>query len=599
MNIRDYLKENRILTDGAMGTYYAQLYPDDPDIAEKANMTHPERIAGIHRNYLAAGAVLLRTNSFACNLHFFEDEGSMLLSAERAYEIASREASSFAKKSGRDVFVAADIGTVFPFGDTSDRIEAPYFCLIDRFCAQGADIFLFETQTDFIYLKDLISYVREKSPDSFIMASFSIDQSGFTKTGVRIDRVIREAAELPELDAYGFNCGTDGLHMYRMLEKIDFPNLRPLIALPNASYPYVLRGKTVYAKNTKYFSRAEKQLSDLGISIIGGCCGTTPEHIQAAAEALEGTVRMQPKVAAPLPDPKGRTYSNFWIKLQERKIPFIVELDPPFDADADKVMQGAQLLKEHQVDLLTLSDSPLGRSRMDASILAGKILHDVGIDVMPHLGCRDRNLIGLRGTVLGDYYTGIRHFLIVTGDPVPQNDRSAVTQVFDYNSIHFMNMLKEMNRDIFSDDRIVYGGALNYHGANADAIARRMKQKIDAGCSYFLTQPVYSREDAERLSYLRRTTGGKIMAGIMPLVSYRNAMFIANEMPGIKVPAEIVNQYQPDLSRSQYEKIAADLSVRIAGELLGTADGFYFMTPFNRVGLICDIIERIRMEVLA
>jgi homocysteine S-methyltransferase len=297
------------------------------------------------------------------------------------------------------------------------------------------------------------------------------------------------------------------------------------------------------------------------------------------------------------PGEQVRTLSSFWKKLQTGEKPFIVELDPPFDIDISKVQSGARMLKEHDVDLLTLSDSPLGRTRMDSLQLAAKLQHEVEIQVMPHVTCRDRNIIALRSHMLGSYMNDIRHYLIVTGDPVPVQDRSTVTAVFDYNSIHFMHLIKEMNHEIFKEDTVVYGGALNYHGLNADAIVRRMKQKMQEGCGYFLTQPIYSEEDIERIQYLKEQTGAKICCGIMPLVSYKNAYFIANEMPGIRVPKEIVDAYKEDMTREESEAIAVEISLSIARKLYSIADGFYFMTPFNRVSLICRIIDRIREEL--
>ena len=231
---------------------------------------------------------------------------------------------------------------------------------------------------------------------------------------------------------------------------------------------------------------------------------------------------------------------------------------------------------------------------MDPMLLGAMMQRETGVDVMPHVACRDRNIIGLRGALLGSYAAGIRHFLMITGDPVPAADRSQITPVFDYNSIRFMNMAKLLNDEAFSKDRIVYGGALNYHGRNADAIARRMSLKMEQGCSFFLTQPVYGTEDIKRLAYLKEKTGAKIMAGIMPLVSYKNALFMANEMPGIHVPQEIVELYSPEMSREEAEEVAVRVSLDIADKMKETADGYYFMVPFNRVKLICRIIEQIR-----
>ena len=268
-----------------------------------------------------------------------------------------------------------------------------------------------------------------------------------------------------------------------------------------------------------------------------------------------------------------------------------MELDPPFDAQMDKLMNGAHLLADTPADVITIADSPLARSRADALLTAVKIQQETGIPVMPHLACRDRNRIAIRSGLLGAYVNDVRNVLIVTGDPVGRDERTFTKSVFDFNSIKLMEFLNSLNGELFADDPFCYGGALNQNGARTDKIAERMKRKIDAGCQFFLTQPVYSEEELERLAFLQKETGAKILIGIMPLVSYRNALFIKNEMPGIHVPDEVLAQYSPDGSREEWEQTAAEISKKVitAGKDVGA--GYYFMTPFHRVSLIKRIME--------
>ena len=270
----------------------------------------------------------------------------------------------------------------------------------------------------------------------------------------------------------------------------------------------------------------------------------------------------------------------------------IVEMDPPFNGDITKVCAGAKLLADAGVDLLTLSDSPMARARMDAGALAARLIRETGIPVMPHVACRDRNIIGLRGMLLGDHMNDIRQLLIVTGDPVARDARGTISGVFDMNSIRLMEYVSHMNEELYADDPLHMGGALNYHGANPDAIIRRMEKKIEAGCEYFLTQPIYSNSDVERIAYIKEAIGtrAKIFGGIMPLVSYKNAMFIHHEMAGITIPEEILTQYDPQMSRADAQAVAAAISVELADKLAPIVDGYYFMTPFNRADLICEIM---------
>ena len=390
--------------------------------------------------------------------------------------------------------------------------------------------------------------------------------------------------------------------MYQLLAEGEIYSDKYLTALPNAGYPLSIRGKTIYTENERYFVEKSKLIAGLGADIMGGCCGTTPGYITDLVKALADVPREEKKISS-LPDEKKRSLEDhpsqvhgagFLQKLLDGKQPIIVEMDPPFEADVSKVMDGARLLKEAGVDLMTLSDSPMARARMDAGAVAGKIIREVGIPVMPHLTCRDRNIIALRGTIMGEYLNDIRNLLIVTGDPVARDARGNITGVFDSNSIRLMEYVKNMNEELYSEEPIHYGGALNYHGANPDAIIRRMIKKMENGCEFFLTQPIYSKEDIDRIRYIKSKCEAKIMCGIMPLVSYRNAMFIHNEMAGIHIPEDILAKYREDMTKEEAEKVAIDISLSLVERLKDVADGYYFMTPFNRAGLICDIIRKMK-----
>ncbi len=593
MKLTEYLKENILITDGAMGTYYSKCYPGESELVEQAVLTDPERVVDIHKEYIQAGAKLIRTNSFAVNDMFFPDPMQRSLIVKRSFHLAEEAV----RDCGREVFVAADFGTLFhPVMQDLEELLSVVEPMVDDFYDAGARIFLFETQADTYGLDQIFTYIKEKDEENEILLTFSLDKNGYTKGGLSFERILQKYGRDEKVDVYGLNCGMDPSHVKDLMELACFYSHKPFMALPNAGYPYILRGQTLYQENADYFVHTMQTIIDHGANVIGGCCGSTPEYIRKLVMAYGGAEPKTKQIAL-LPEAQkeeGRTLSTFWKKLCRGEKTFVVELDPPFNEDIEKVMTGAKLLNEAKVDLLTLSDSPLGRTRMDPMLLGAKIQRDAKIFTMPHVACRDRNLISLRGSLLGSYVNGLRHFLMVTGDPVPAADRSQVTSVFDYNSIRFMNMAKMMNSDVFSKDTILYGGALNYHGKNVEAIVKRMRLKMDQGCSYFLTQPVYSDEDIQRIGQLREMTGAKIIAGIMPLVSYKNAMFLANEMPGIHIPQEIVEKYHPDMTREEAEDVAVDTSLAIAEKLCDVCDGYYMMTPFNRVGLIVRIIEVIR-----
>ncbi|MDE7299520.1 MAG: methylenetetrahydrofolate reductase [Lachnospiraceae bacterium] len=263
-----------------------------------------------------------------------------------------------------------------------------------------------------------------------------------------------------------------------------------------------------------------------------------------------------------------------------------MELDPPYDADDSKLIRAALRVKELGADVITIADSPQGRSRMDSVLTAVKLQSITGLTVMPHICCRDKNMIAMRSLLLGAHANDIRSLLLVTGDPVPGELRSSATGVFDYNSMKLMSFVRELNEEHFSQEPIVYGGAVNQGRINFERELDRIKKKIAAGASYFLTQPVYDKESAGRLRRIKEETGTRLLAGIMPLVSYRNANFVKNELVGIDVPDEILAEYRPDMSREEGEETGARIARRIMEQLREIADGYYLMLPFNRVSLL-------------
>lgn len=596
MKIKDYLKNHRLITDGAMGTYYDSIKEKDITV-EKANYENPELIKAIYKEYIAAGSRLLRTNTF--DIKSIMDDAQYTVEnyihqtcriAEEAVK-ESREESIITKE--EPVFIGADIGPI-EFDETKSQEETmeDYKKVCDAFLQEKIDTFIFETQTDVDFVEELTAYIKSKS-DVYVLVQFCFDKSGYTKTGLSVKSMIAQMETKQSVDAYGFNCGMSSSHLYNAIKDLSFSGNKVISALPNASYSNIVRGKLVYSNNIPYYADKMDKIDDLGVRILGGCCGTTPLYIQKLSEKLQNKKLSKLRVKASNHGEEEivQEQNPMIEKLNHGEKVIMVELDPPFDDNIDKVMEGAYYLKGKGCDVITISDSPLGRTRMEAAMLSAKIQRETGIPVMPHISCRDRNTISLRGMFLGLNMEGIRNMLIVTGDPVQKTDH--MKQVFEYNSIRLMHYVDKMNEEVFDGHRFVYGGALNYNGVNKEAIAGRMKDKMKAGASFFLTQPIYSDEDIKRIAYLKQETGAKIMAGIMPLVSHRNATFIKNEMPGIFVPDEIIDRYQDGLTREEYEEIAVEISVDVIRKLGNLADGYYFMTPFNRYKLIQRIINAI------
>lgn len=585
-----------------MGTWYDRLTGYKGNLAERANLENPQQIRDIHRAYIEAGAQLIRTNTFAVNSMFFSaDEIEEVLKA--AWENASQAVSG----SGKDVWIAADMGPIDADETKSDGdVEQEYIQLSDYFLRLGAKVFVFETLSDFRYVKRAGSYIKAKCPDAFVVMQFSFNRNGYTRSGMSVRAILSEAASMADMDAVGFNCGVGPLHLYELLKNQSFPEGKYMTVLPNAGYPTELRGRTLYSENVPYYVEMMGRIANLGFDIIGGCCGTTPEHIRGLRHLLVNNVK-PPKKLMPAVYSTDRQSgcgqeaaeekTELIQKLERGEKIFVVELDPPFDANDTKLMDGASLLRDIGVDMITLADSPLARPRADSIASAIKMRYTRQMEAMPHISCRDKNVIAHRAQLLGMHMNGLRHALIVTGDPIARGDRESIKSVFNFNSIKLMKYVQTMNQEVFGNRPIYYGGALNHNNGSADNIAARMRLKMEAGAQWFLTQPIYGQDDIDRLRELKEKSGGRIIAGIMPLVSRKNALFIKNEMPGIHVPEHVLEQYEEGMSREAYEDVAAAISVDLMKRLEDVCDGYYMMTPFNRAALIKRIILQAKKEL--
>ncbi len=587
------LEKKVVLADGAMGTYFSQKYMTEME-AEEANIATPERIIAIHKEYIEAGAELIRTNTFAVNHGLFAE-------AERRKEVieaAVANAREAVRQSRKEVVVAASVGPIRQSAEEEDgEIWKEYTQMLDVFYTLGIRVFLFETFSELRWLPKLAKYCKNKEEQTVIIAELALNPMGYTQHGFGMTEILQELTSDVNFDIVGFNCGVGALHMKKLLQSQKFPKEFLLSVFPNAGYQQEMQGRTQVFHDTAYYAGQMKEILALGANLVGGCCGTTPGHIRALKKVVQNQEQVRPKKLAKENENLGEVKDNptpFIRKLRGGKKVFVVELDAPFDASSDKFRKGVCALQENEVDIITVSDSPMARARADASLLAVYAKKCADVEIMPHVAMRDRNLIGLRSEILGAHVNGIRDFLVITGDPVGSNDRGKITGVFDVNSIRFMEYLKHMNEEVLQEEPVYYGGALNYAGVNPAAIAGRMKKKMEAGCEYFLTQPIFTEEDIDRIRELKEMTGARILCGIMPLVSYRNAMFMKNEMPGIHVSDEIVSRYQPDMSKQDAEEVAVKISLKVAEQLLEVADGFYLMTPFHRVALVNRIIDGIR-----
>ncbi|MEE1219468.1 MAG: bifunctional homocysteine S-methyltransferase/methylenetetrahydrofolate reductase [Ruminococcus sp.] len=590
MNIRQYLKFNKIIADGSFGTYYADKYKTN-DIPELANLMHPERVEEIHLSYIESGAVLIRTNTFASNTVMLNDN---LDSIMKNICLAIGLAKNAVNKSGKDIFIAGDIGSI-PNDGTIDNetIEEEYYQLAKTFTEQNVNILTFETFSDTERILPAIRRIKSES-DVFVIVQFSVNQFGYSNSGQSASRLIRDAAGVKEIDAVGFNCGVGPAHMQKILENINLNNGKFIVALPNSGYPKRIRNRICFTDNADYFALKVSEIAASGVDIIGGCCGTNPSFIQKLSDMAE--LKQSEKILSNEVSHKeekiikksGFIYNEDGT-LKNKKL-IAVELAPPANADDEKILQAAHFLAQHNVDVLTFPDSPSGRTRTDSVLMAQKVKYSTGLDVMPHICCRDKNAIAMRSIFLGSHINDINNMLIITGDPIPTMARATVKSVFNFDSVGLMKIASDMNEEVFTDKPLCYGGAINQGRKRIELEIKRVNKKIAAGAEFFLTQPAFTKEDADRIRIIKEETGARILCGIMPLISRKNALFMKNEITGINVTDEIVSRYSENATKEEGEAVGIAIAREIMDYTKDFVDGYYFSFPFNRVYLLKEIL---------
>ena len=580
--IQDKLKQQKLLFDGAFGTYYAQLY-DTKELPELANTVHPERVRGIHEEYIAAGAQVIRTNTFASNTISLELPWEAVQeNIRQGYRLAQEAANS-------DTYIAADIGQI-PCDNQADReaVSKEYVEICRTFLEDGAEIFVFETFSDMEDIRDAIDFIGDQA---FVIVQFSVNQFGYSHSGLSARKLMQRAESTKGVDAVGFNCGVGPGHMQQIIKSLSRSEEKFLTALPNAGYPQIVSNRMIFAnKNIDYFAAKVSDIAADGADIVGGCCGTTPEYFRKMREKISLTQPVRETMVAVQTNKKPvQTDRSFFVEKKEKKL-IAVELAPPLGSDDEKLMDAAHLLKKSGVDVLTFPDSPSGRTRADSILMAEKVARETGICVMPHICCRDKNAIAMRSQLLGAYINHIQNFLVITGDPIPSMVRSSVKSVFNFDSVGLMRIMNDMNEEQFIESPVCYGGAINQGRRNLDVEIGRVKKKMEAGASFFLTQPVSTREGAERVRRIKQETGARILCGIMPFVSLKNAIFMKNEMTGIDVTEEVLSRYREDMTREEGEQAGIQLAKEMMELTADFADGYYFSFPFNRVNMLEKIL---------
>ena len=592
IDVRAHLARKPLLFDGGMGTYYKAKPGTE---CEQGNLLDPAGVRKVHREYLAAGAEAIKTNTFGLPRMAAARQPDWQALARAGWKLAAEAAV----ETGAAVF--ADLG---PAPDTEAAPAGSIYTAVARcFVEQGAKNFLFETLSSDAGVLEAVQAVKVQVPDAFVLVSFAVLPDGYTREGMYCKDLVRRMTESGIVDAVGFNCVSAPGAMRTLVQQLGSTAL-PLSVMPNAGYPVVTRTQVKYQGKPEYFAKELARIAAEGVRILGGCCGTTPAHIaalRAALDSLPAVEKAAPAVQVSTPEaPTVEKDDAFLRKLNAGKKVIAIELDSPKDADLTNYLAGAKRLQAAGADLLTIADCPIARARMDSSLVACRVHRELGLCTLPHMTCRDRNLNATKALLLGLYAEGVREVLAITGDPIPTAERDEVKNVYQFNSrklAQYIVSLAGEGREMPSPMTVF--GALNLNARNFEVELRRAGEKLENGMSGFLTQPVLSEQAVENLRRTRETLGerAKILAGIMPVVSQRNAIFMENEVNGIHVEEDIMEAFA-GLDREQGEAMGLEISLKMAREALPYADGFYLMTPFNRVALMERLIARLKTELL-
>ena len=592
IDVRAHLARKPLLFDGGMGTYYKAKPGTE---CEQGNLLDPAGVRKVHREYLAAGAEAIKTNTFGLPRMAAARQPDWQALARAGWKLAAEAAV----ETGAAVF--ADLG---PAPDTEAAPAGSIYTAVARcFVEQGAKNFLFETLSSDAGVLEAVQAVKAQVPDAFVLVSFAVLPDGYTREGMYSKDLVRRMTESGIVDAVGFNCVSAPGAMRTLVQQLGSTAL-PLSVMPNAGYPVVTRTQVKYQGKPEYFAKELARIAAEGVRVLGGCCGTTPAHIaalRAALDSLPAVEKAAPAVQVSTPEaPTVEKDDAFLRKLNAGKKVIAIELDSPKDADLNNYLAGAKRLQAAGADLLTIADCPIARARMDSSLVACRVHRELGLCTLPHMTCRDRNLNATKALLLGLYAEGVREVLAITGDPIPTAERDEVKNVYQFNSrklAQYIVSLAGEGREMPSPMTVF--GALNLNARNFEVELRRAGEKLENGMSGFLTQPVLSEQAVENLRRTRETLGerAKILAGIMPVVSQRNAIFMENEVNGIHVAEDIMEAFA-GLDREQGEALGLEISLKMAREALPYADGFYLMTPFNRVALMERLIARLKTELL-
>ncbi|HJR80578.1 MAG TPA: bifunctional homocysteine S-methyltransferase/methylenetetrahydrofolate reductase [Anaerolineales bacterium] len=614
MNLLERLSTETILADGAMGTMLHGRGIGFDKCFDELNLTNPSAVAEIHREYIEAGAQMILTNTFGANRfklskHGLEDH--VLQLSRAGVDLAKRVvAASF-----REVLVGGSVGPlgvrIAPFGRVQpEQARAAFAEQIGALSEAGADLIVIETMSDLFEIKEAIKAARQVC-ELPIVASVTFTRDDRTVLGddpAKVARTLQETA----VDVIGVNCSGGPAQLLRILKQMcqAVPDGKFWVK-PNAGWPEQIGGRIMYPADPEYFGEYALSFREMGACILGGCCGTTPQHIAAMRKALATapkaasshiTIFPQEEITESSQEPP----TQFAQRLTAGGFAVAVEMDPPRGLSTHKLLAGASLLAEAGADVINVADSPMARMRMSAWAVCDVVQRKVGVETTLHFPTRGRNLLRVQGDLLAAHALGIRNVFVVMGDPTSIGDYPEAMDNYDLVPSGVIKLVKQgfntgvdhSGTSIGQPTSFFVGAALNLCPPDPDREIKNLHRKVKAGADFFLTQPVYDPQDGSLLLKKYEEKYGKlekpILVGILPLVNVRHANFLHNEVPGIFIPEETRKRIEAAGDTESGTRVGVEAAVELIHQLKAWAGGVYIMPQFHKFDMVAEIIERVK-----
>ena len=605
-NLLERLENDVLVADGAMGT---ALYSNGLESChEYNNIANPSAVEEIHKAYIEAGADIIQTNTYAAKKYQLKTYGY----EDKFEEINIRAAEIARSAAGEKTIVLGTIGAIRGLRECELTLESIINETLDQvkvlLSTNKIDGLLFETYYDQEEIRAVLTEVR-KLTDLPIITNISLLETGITQNGEKVTSALSALVNLGA-DVVGLNCHLGPYHMIKSFKQIPLFAQSYLSAYPNASLMQLT--KTIngneyrFRKNSSYFEQSAKLLVEEGVRLIGGCCGTTPEHIRAIKKGIKGLKPVKRKTITPLPAEEEliRVASNkpTIVDKVKKQVTIIAELDPPKHLNIEKFVEGAKAIDKKNIEAITLADNSLASTRI-CNLTASVLLKEhINTPTLLHLTCRDHNLIGLQSRLMGLDLLGINNILAVTGDPSSLGDFPGATSVYDVTSLKLIPFIKQLNEGIGYNGaslkkttNFTVAAAYNPNVRDISKTKRLVEKKIKSGADYFITQPVFEKEKIVKLAELASNyPDTPFFIGIMPITSYNNAIFLHNEVPGIKLSEEVLSKLEEVKDDKELcQKTALDESKKLIDTALKYFNGIYLITPFTRADLTVELIDYI------